>query len=171
MARISLVPVIVMILLVRTPLYVDYLAAAVFVFVVGTGALTRYITRSHKQITNGNRFLDRMVDKLLILAVLISFVEMGRIKAWIVIILVGGEFAVSGLRAIAAGEGMIVSPSRWDQYSVISQSVAIVASLVRDFPLGGGNIHFSAFLFYLAVLFSILSGGEEFLKVKKFFEN
>lgn len=167
LARIFLVPIFMLILLTRIPKYGDYLAALIFIIAASTDGLDGYIARSRKQITNLGKFMDPLADKLLISAALISLVELGKIKAWIAIVIISREFAVTGLRAIAAGEGVIIAASKLGKYKTVSQIVAIVSILLHDFPFSIWHIPIGQFLLYIAVIFTIASGVDYFVKAKK----
>jgi len=167
LARIFLVPVFMIILLTRIPKYGDYLAALVFIIAASTDGLDGYIARSRKQITNLGKFMDPLADKLLISAALISLVELGLIKAWVAIVIISREFAVTGLRAIAASEGIVISASKLGKYKTISQIVAIVVILLHDFSVHLWSVPFGLILLYIAVVFTILSGIDYFIKAKK----
>ncbi|MGI6678885.1 MAG: CDP-diacylglycerol--glycerol-3-phosphate 3-phosphatidyltransferase [Dehalobacterium sp.] len=167
LARIFLIPLFMVILLTRIPKYGDVLAAIIFIIAASTDGLDGYIARSRKQITNLGKLMDPLADKLLVSAALICLVELGMIKAWVAIVIIGREFAVTGLRAIAAGEGVIVAASKLGKYKTVSQIVAISVILFHDlywpiFPISIGSI-----LLYIAVGFTIASGVDYFLKAKK----
>jgi CDP-diacylglycerol--glycerol-3-phosphate 3-phosphatidyltransferase len=167
LARIFLVPIFMLILLTRIPLYGDYLAALVFIIAASTDGLDGYIARSRKQVTNLGKFMDPLADKLLISAALISLVELDHIKAWVAIVIISREFAVSGLRAIAAGEGVIIAASKLGKYKTVSQIVAIVVILLHDFPFSAWQIPIGQILLYIAVIFTIVSGVDYFIKAKR----
>ena len=112
--RIFLIPIFVVLLLINIP-YGDFLAAAIFIIAALTDSLDGYLARRWKQITKLGIILDPIADKLLITAALISLVELGRIPGWIAIVILGREFAVSGLRAVKAGEGIIIPASSWSK--------------------------------------------------------
>lgn len=166
-ARIFLVPVFMLVLLTRIPMYGDYLAALVFVIAASTDGLDGYIARSRKQVTNLGKFMDPLADKLLISAALISMVELGSIRAWVAMVIIGRELAVTGLRSIAASEGVIIAASKLGKYKTVSQIVAIVVLLLHDFPFSLWHISLGQFLLYIAVGFTIASGVDYFLKARK----
>ena len=87
----------------------DILALAIFLIAATTDLLDGYLARRWKQVTTIGTLLDPIADKLLVSAALISLVQVGVIRGWLVVLLVGREFAVSGLRAIAAAEGYTIS--------------------------------------------------------------
>lgn len=143
--------------------YGQYLAAAIFVLAASTDGLDGYIARTRKQITKLGKFMDPLADKLLISAALISLVELDKIAAWVAVVIIGREFAITGLRAIAASEGEVISASKLGKLKTISQIVAIVAILLDvtalDYSIGQPAL-------YIAVVFTILSGVDYFVKAK-----
>ena len=102
--RILLVPVIVVVLLAETP-NGDMLAAIVFAFAAFTDGLDGYIARSRGSITTFGKLMDPIADKLLIIAPLVSLVSLGRIAAWVAMVIIAREFAVTALRMVAVEQG------------------------------------------------------------------
>src|SRR5437763_9130263 len=86
----------------------ESLALAIFLAAAGTDLLDGYLARRWKQVTTVGTLLDPIADKLLISAALISLVQIRRVPAWMVVLIIGREFAVSGLRSIAAAEGYTI---------------------------------------------------------------
>src|SRR5690554_4459070 len=106
--RIFLIPVFMFFLLVRIP-HGDFIAALIFIFAASTDGLDGYIARKRKQITNLGKLMDPLADKMLITAALITLVELGEVTAWVAVVILGREFFVTGLRGIAASEGIVVA--------------------------------------------------------------
>lgn len=166
MIRIILVPIFMLVLLVKIP-YGQLFAALIFIIAASTDGLDGYIARKRKQVTNFGKLMDPLADKLLVSAALISLVQLGQISGWVAVIIIGREFAVTGLRSVAAAEGIIISASKLGKYKTISQIVAIVAILINEiivkivgFPLG-------EYLMYVAVFFTLYSGWDYFSKAGK----
>lgn len=135
LSRIFVVPLLVVVLL--TPFSEDWFGVGRHVFGVALflgAAFTDYldgkIARSRKQVSTLGKLLDPIADKLLISAALISLVENRLVPAWAVVVIVGREFAVSGLRSIAAGEGVIISASRMGKLKMFAQVIAIGTLIV-----------------------------------------
>ena len=124
MLRIFLVPVLVVLLLTRTE-HGLLLGAAVFGLGVLTDYLDGYFARKRNQVTRLGILLDPIADKLLTAAAFISLVEMDAVPAWMVVIIVGREFAVTGLRNVAAGRGILIPASGLGKGKMVSQVVAI----------------------------------------------
>ena len=148
LSRIFIVPLLVVVLL--TPVSETWLGVpsyllGVSIFVIA--ALTDYfdgkIARRWHQVSKLGKLLDPIADKLLISAALISLVENHLAPAWAVVIIVGREFAVTGLRSIAATEGVIISASRMGKFKMVAQ-VVTVGLLILSIS-SGGSPHVSNF--------------------------
>lgn len=158
--RIFLVPLLVVLLLTR---YSERLAAAVFALAALTDWLDGYIARKTGQITDLGKLLDPIADKLLLAAAFISLVEIQRAHAWIVVIIIGRELAITGLRAlIASGQGKIVPSSNLGKYKTVSQITAVLLLILH--PVKYLDIGF----LYLALVLTLISGIDYFRNAKDF---
>ena len=110
MLRILAVPVVVVALLGSSP-EGDTLAAAVFALAAFTDGLDGYIARSRDSITTFGKLMDPLADKLLITAALVSLVSLGRVQAWVAMVIIAREFAVTALRWVAAEQGVVIQAS------------------------------------------------------------
>src|SRR5262245_40119990 len=108
----------------------DWLALAIFLVAAGTDLLDGYLARRWKQVTTIGTLLDPIADKLLISAALISLVQIRALPGWMAILIIGREFAVSGLRSIAAAEGYTIKASDLGKTKMFSQVVAISCMLL-----------------------------------------
>lgn len=155
--RIFLVPVFMIFLLNKIPYGVP-IAAGIFVIAAITDTLDGYIARKRNEITNFGKFMDPLADKLLVSAALISLVQMGKLSAWIVVIIISREFTISILRAVAAAEGRVIAASWWGKAKTISQIIAIIAILINNFPFSYINFPFDMIMMWTSVVFTIISG-------------
>ncbi|MBA4494410.1 CDP-diacylglycerol--glycerol-3-phosphate 3-phosphatidyltransferase [Paenactinomyces guangxiensis] len=178
LARIFLVPVVMIFLLVRFDIghiqigsvnltVSELIATLFFILAAVTDGLDGYIARKNKMVTNLGKFLDPLADKLLITAALISLVEMQRLEAWVAIVIISREFAVTGLRLIAAAEGYVIAASALGKLKTIVQIVAIVALMLKNAPFSTFAFPFSYIVTWLAVLITIISGLDYFYKNRK----
>ena len=149
LSRIFIVPLLVVVLL--TPVSENWLGVPQYILGVAifvAAALTDYfdgkIARRRHQVSKLGKLLDPIADKLLISAALISLVENHLAPAWAVVIIVGREFAVTGLRSIAATEGVIISASRMGKFKMVAQ-VVTVGLLILSISPAGGSPHVSNF--------------------------
>jgi CDP-diacylglycerol--glycerol-3-phosphate 3-phosphatidyltransferase len=175
-ARILLIPVIMVFLQVKTfPVihlsdftitYNQILATFVFIIAASTDGLDGYIARKRKLVTNLGKLLDPLADKLLVTAVLVYLVELGKIPAWIVIVIIGREFAVTGLRQIALLEGIVMAASKLGKWKTGIQITAIIALLLNNFPFNFIDIRFDLISSWAAVIITVYSGVDYFVKNK-----
>src|SRR5579859_4672664 len=114
----------------RFPVSPEIFALAIFLAAAATDLLDGYLARRWGQITTVGTLLDPIADKLLISAALVSLVEIHRVPAWMVVLIIGREFAVSGLRSIAAAEGYTIQASELGKTKMITQVVAIALILL-----------------------------------------
>jgi CDP-diacylglycerol--glycerol-3-phosphate 3-phosphatidyltransferase len=142
--------------------YKDYWALAIFLAAAATDLLDGYLARRWRQITTVGTLLDPIADKLLISAALISLVQIRRIPAWMVVVIVGREFAVSGLRSIAAAEGFTVKASELGKTKMVLQVVAI--SLVMLDVRWPGLSTITALALWGTVVFGLVSAVDYFRK-------
>ncbi len=158
--RIFFVPIVVVLLLTKGG-NMDLWAVGVFLLAAVTDLLDGYIARKRGQITTLGILLDPIADKLLTSAAFISLTELHLVPAWMVVIIVGREFAVSGLRSIASAEGFLLEPSELGKTKMVFQVVAITVIILggRRFqalqPLG-------KFLLWAVVVFAVASAVQYF---------
>lgn len=136
LSRIILVPIFVLALVIKIKFenveVGKYLAAVIFIIAASTDGIDGYIARKRQQVTTLGKFLDPLADKLLVTAALIWLVEKHEISYWVAVIIIGREFIVTGVRLVAAGEGVVIAASIWGKLKTITQIVAIVAVLIHD---------------------------------------
>jgi CDP-diacylglycerol---glycerol-3-phosphate 3-phosphatidyltransferase len=159
--RILLVPVIVVALLAETP-NGDTLAAIIFALAAVTDTLDGYIARSRGSITTFGKLMDPIADKLLIIAPLILLVSLNRLAAWVAMVIIAREFAVTALRMVAAEQGVVIAASPLGKLKTISQVAAIFALIAfTPTPLAVDV------LVYVAVAVTLVSGADYFFGLRK----
>jgi CDP-diacylglycerol--glycerol-3-phosphate 3-phosphatidyltransferase len=131
--RILLIPVFMVALLASVP-GGDWLALGVFTLAALTDKLDGYIARSRGVTTTFGIFLDPLADKLMISAALISLVQLGRLAAWVAMVIIAREFLVSGLRMLAATQDRVIAASQWGKVKTAVQVVAVMALIVDNPP-------------------------------------
>ncbi len=157
LARILLIPVFVM--SVTSSLEHGLLiATAIFLIASATDALDGYVARRRSQVTTLGRLLDPVADKLLVMAALFLLVDMDRIAAWVAILIVGREIAVTAIRALAATEGIVISADTTGKYKMVLQIVAIVMLLLQDETILLIDLHlWGSMCLYGSVVFALVS--------------
>lgn len=168
--RILLVPIF-MIFLLNEITYGVPIAAGIFIVASITDALDGYIARKRNEITNFGKFMDPLADKLLVSAALISFVQMGKLSAWVVFIIIAREFTISILRAVAAAEGVVIAASWWGKAKTVSQIIAIIAILINNYPFNYINFPFDMIMVWVSVVITIVSGIDYILINKQLLNN
>jgi CDP-diacylglycerol---glycerol-3-phosphate 3-phosphatidyltransferase len=160
LVRIFLVPVLVVFLIV-VPRPYNLTAAVVFLAAVLTDWLDGRIARSTRQVTTLGKLLDPMADKLLIAASLISLVQVGRVQAWMVVLIVCRDLAITGLRGIAAAQNVVIQANDFGKATMIAEVVA-VALLILNWPALSMPLGQAALV--AAILLSLVSGAVYFQK-------
>ncbi|MNH81246.1 CDP-diacylglycerol--glycerol-3-phosphate 3-phosphatidyltransferase [compost metagenome] len=181
LARIFMIPVMLVFLLVN--LNMDWwsypltwgtytlplnhlIGALLFIIAAGTDGIDGYLARKNNMVTNLGKLLDPLADKLLVAAVLVSLVALGKCDAWIAVIIISREFAVTGLREVALLEGSVIAASKWGKIKTITQIVAISALLLNNFPFAWVQFPFDDVAIWIAALITIYSGIDYFIKNK-----
>ena len=161
LTRILLIPVFVVLFVTPTPSR-SLAAAVVFLVAALTDLLDGYLARRCGQVTKLGRLLDPIADKLLVLSALIVLVQVDRVSALPAILIIAREVAVTGIRAIAATEGIIISAETTGKYKMALQVIAIVLLILEGTVLSEyGNVHLAGIVtLYLSVVLGYLSGGQ-----------
>ena len=177
--RILLVPIFLIFIVVSKIPYGTIIATVIFVIAAITDKLDGYIAKSRNQITKFGKFMDPLADKLLVSAALIALVDYKIIPVWVAMIIIAREFAVTGLRSVAASEGVVIAASWWGKIKTFSQIVCIVAALIQVnlskqpemIPIMRNSQAFLNFIdvfkeisLYIAVIITIISGYDYFKK-------
>lgn len=157
--RILLIPIFIILLYIKVR-YMEYVAAFVFIILALTDALDGYLARKTNQVTKLGQLIDPLADKLLVSAALIFLIGHG-VPEWMAFIIIAREFAVTGLRLAASSKRVIIPSSRFGKIKTISQIVAIVAVII--------NFPYNWYFMLAALILTIISGLDYFIKGKKFF--
>ncbi|MBO9600632.1 MAG: CDP-diacylglycerol--glycerol-3-phosphate 3-phosphatidyltransferase, partial [Cohnella sp.] len=169
LARIFLVPIMTFFLLVKldvNPLTIgnysitwnQVFATLLFIIAASTDGLDGYIARKRKIVTNLGKLLDPLADKLLVAAVLISLVEISKLDAWVAIIIISREWAVTGLRQIALLDGTVMAASKWGKWKTAVQITMIIVILLNNFPFNFIDLRIDMVVIWAAVLITVYSG-------------
>jgi len=157
--RLLLIPIFVALYATPTPERA-LAAAAVFGIAALTDLLDGYLARRRSEVTRLGRLLDPIADKLLVLSGLILLVEFQHVSAIVAILIIGREVAVTGIRAVAAAEGVIMSAEATGKYKMVAQVVAIVALIVADaFDTVWQLTAIGNVLLYIALVLGLFSGA------------
>ncbi|HEX6970596.1 MAG TPA: CDP-diacylglycerol--glycerol-3-phosphate 3-phosphatidyltransferase [Limnochordia bacterium] len=157
--RIFLVPVFMSLVLEQVRFGVVW-AVAVFIAAALTDGLDGYVARARKETTVFGQLMDPIADKLLVSAALITLVEQEMISAWLAVIIIGREFAVSGLRMVVATRGVVIPAGRWGKLKTVSQIVSIVAVLI--------GLPYAVAMLWIAAGITLVSGIHYFLGAQEY---
>jgi CDP-diacylglycerol--glycerol-3-phosphate 3-phosphatidyltransferase len=168
--RILAIPVVIGFLSWPGPL-ASFLAALIFSLASLTDLLDGYIARQQKKETAVGKLLDPMADKLLVLSCMIMLIPLERIPAWMVVLIIGREVAVTGLRGIASAEGLVIAASRWGKVKLILQTFSLIGLMVHYRYLGI-DFHLLGMIFlWGALILTLWSGidyfGKFYRKIKE----
>lgn len=139
----------------------------IFIIASITDWLDGYIARKNNLVTSMGKFLDPLADKLLVSAAFIILVELGAAPAWIVIVIISREFAVTGLRLILAGGGEVVAANQLGKIKTVAQILAIIYLLMNDLFFNAMGLPFGMIMLYVALIFTIWSGADYFYKNRR----
>lgn len=176
LVRIALIPVLAVLLL-SPSREAGFWAAAVFSIASVTDWLDGYLARRMGIVTIFGKFLDPIADKLMVMAALIMILPFNRVPAWMVLVILGREIIITGLRGIASSEGIVISASDLGKFKTIFQMVAIIGLLLHydyhwffgiEHPYLVANMH-NAGMFYLwiATIMTVWSGVDYLVKFMK----
>ena len=132
--RVILIPFFVFFLLAPYfPEYGKYIATAIFIVASLTDMADGKIARKYNLVTNFGKFMDPLADKLLVCSAMICLVEIDRLAAWIVIVIIAREFIISGFRLVASDNGIVIAASYWGKFKTTFQMV-MICLMIANFP-------------------------------------
>ena len=159
--RVACIPVLVFLLFFPNK-PTSFLAALVFGLASISDLLDGFLARRQQLVTNFGKFLDPLADKLVVSAALIMLIPLGRAPAWMVVVIVGRELAITGLRSMALSEGKVISADELGKKKMVFQIVAILGLLLH-YQYFGINFHaIGMFFLWLAVALTLWSGFNYF---------
>jgi CDP-diacylglycerol--glycerol-3-phosphate 3-phosphatidyltransferase len=159
--RILLVPVLVAVLLSESPSG-DLLAAIVFAVASFTDALDGWIARRRKSESTFGKLMDPLADKLLVTSALVSLVSLDRLAAWVAMVIIARELAVTGLRQIAIEQGHVIPASLWGKLKTAAQIAMVMCLIAVD-----GSPGWVDAVVYVTVAITVLSGADYFFGLRR----
>ena len=154
-ARMILVPFLVIFMLTGWGREANrWICLAIFVAASVTDWFDGHLARIYNLITNFGKFMDPLADKLLVCSAMICMIELDRLPAWVVIIIIGREFIISGFRLIAAENGVVIAANYWGKFKTVSQMIMIIL-LIVDF--GGFFAILTEVFIWLSVALTVIS--------------
>jgi len=156
-------------------------AAGIFIIASLTDYFDGQIARKKNLITDLGKFLDALADKILVISILLGFIALGRVSAWLVMIIILREFAVSGLRMIAASKGEVIAARMIGKTKTVTQMIAIIYLMFEPLLLKATSSGFDGYpvavnavtvigdvLMYICVIMTLISGIDYLIKGKKY---
>ena len=168
LVRVFLAPLVLLFLSLRieTPLpylpdvtWGEALAAVVFIIASITDFFDGYIARRDKLVTNLGKFIDPLADKVLVISAMLALIELNRVPAWIVMVIITREFVVTGLRLVAAAEGVVIAASKGGKLKTVCQIIALIMLIL--------NIPYGMAVMWLAMILTVWSGMDYLIKGSK----
>src|SRR5436190_995591 len=173
MGRVVLVPLVLLFIDNFSPLR-SFVASLLYLGAAAGDALDGYLARSRGEVSMLGKFLDPLADKLIVTAVLVFMVALGRVPAWVVVVFIGRDLAINGLRSVASAQGLVIAASDGGKIKTALQLVAIMMLLIHfRYPMLGADFlgqvdyhNVGLIVLYLSTIISLLSGAEY---LQKFF--
>jgi CDP-diacylglycerol--glycerol-3-phosphate 3-phosphatidyltransferase len=165
MGRVVLVPFVLIFIDNFSPLR-SFIASLLYLGAAAGDALDGYLARSRDEVSMLGKFLDPLADKLIVTAVLVFMVALGRVPAWVVVVLIARDLAINGLRSVASAQGLVIAASDGGKIKTALQLVAIMMLLVHfRYPALGTSImldyhRVGLVVLYISMVLSVSSGAE-----------
>lgn len=162
--RVILIPFFLVALMVDGIPFGKWIAVGIFCIASLTDAMDGHIARKYNLITNFGKFMDPLADKLLVCSAMIALIELNRIPAWVVIIIIAREFIISGFRLVASDNGVVIAAGWWGKVKTVVQMIMIIVLICN---LGGSVVNvIENILIYTALALTIISLLDYLIKNK-----
>lgn len=156
--RIFMIPIFFFVIMINSTAG-NIIGALIFSIASFTDFLDGYLARRDNLVTNFGKIMDPLADKLLVMTALLALIALDRVGVWVVALILGRELAITGLRAVAAGEGIIVAASALGKIKTVTQMVAIILLLL--------HLSWGIYLLYFALVLTLVSGAEYIYHLSK----
>jgi CDP-diacylglycerol--glycerol-3-phosphate 3-phosphatidyltransferase len=163
--RMVAVPIFIVVLM----LGYYYAAAIIFVLASFTDMLDGMIARKYNLVTNFGKIMDPLADKLLVISALVCLVELGDVPGWMVIAILAREFTVTGLRTVAASQGVVIAAGMSGKIKTVTQMIAVILILLKNWPFEYIGIPVATIMLWISVIMTIYSGVEYIVQNKNIF--
>lgn len=165
-ARICMVPLFMVALLWNTD-GSRVMAAVLFALASLTDMLDGQIARKRHLITNFGKLMDPLADKILTAAAMVCLTELGELSAWIVVIVLFREYAITGLRSVAASENIVIAAGIWGKVKTVCQMIALLLMMLKTPVMALCGVNVGLWLMYVAVALTVYSGVDYVWKLNK----
>ena len=148
-----------------------YAAAVIFILAALTDMLDGHIARKNNLVTNFGKLMDPLADKLLVMSALICLSQVGDVPGWMVIVILGREFIITGMRQVAAAQGIVIAAGTTGKIKTITQMIAIPLLILENWPfsLFSFDLPMDQIFLWIALVMTVVSGTEYIVKNKKLF--
>lgn len=167
MGRILAIPVFIVVFLMGY----NYAAAVIFILAALTDMLDGHIARKYNLVTNFGKLMDPLADKLLVMSALLCLVQVGDVAGWMVIVILGREFIITGMRQVAAAQGIVIAAGTTGKIKTITQMIAIPLLLLENWPFSmlSFELPMDTVFLWLALIMTVISGVEYIVKNRQLF--
>ena len=165
-ARVCMVPLFMVALMLNTEVS-RVVATVIFALASFTDMLDGKIARKYNLITNFGKLIDPLADKILTAAAMVCLVELGDLAAWIVVIILFREYAITGLRSVAASENIVVAANIWGKVKTVCQMIALMLLMLKPQIVALCGVNLGLILMYVALLLTVYSGVDYVVKLNK----
>ena len=165
--RMILVPVFIIVYLAGY----HYASAVIFIAASLTDFLDGHLARKYDLVTNFGKIMDPLADKLLVTSAFVCMVQEGIVAGWMVIVILAREFAITGLRSVAASEGVVIAAAWSGKIKTVTQMIAIIFLLFGNWPFCLISFPFDRIMLWIAVIMTIYSGIEYIYKSRDLFRS
>ena len=148
-----------------------WIALVLFIVASLTDMLDGKIARKYNLVTNFGKLMDPLADKLLVMSALICLAQIGDVPGWMVIIILGREFIITGMRQVAAAQGIVIAAGTTGKIKTITQMIAIPLLLLNNWPFSllSFNLPMDTIFLWIALVMTVVSGTEYIVKNKQLF--
>lgn len=165
-ARVCMVPLFMVALLINTDAS-RIVATLIFALASLTDMLDGKIARKYNLVTNFGKLMDPLADKILTAAAMVCLVQIGDLAAWIVVVILFREYAITGLRGVAAEEHIVVAASIWGKVKTVCQMFALMFLMMKPQVVALCGVNIGLLLMYVALVLTVYSGVDYVLKLNK----
>lgn len=159
--RVIMIPAVIAFMYVDA-IWAPFAAAVLFALAAASDFIDGYLARSRGEVTNFGKFLDPIADKMLVAAAMLILCEQGALPAWTAVLVIIREFAVSGLRLIAAEKNQVMAADKLGKIKTVLQDVALTILIMHNWPFG--SVPVGIIIWYAATAMTVISGINYFIK-------
>ena len=146
-----------------------YISAIIFIVASFTDYLDGKIARKYNLVTNFGKIMDPLADKILVISALVCLVDTGQVAAWMLIVILAREFTVTGLRTVAAAQGIVIAAGMTGKIKTVLQMIAVPLLIIQNWPFSFVGIPVADIMLWASVIMTIVSGTEYVYKNRQVF--